>query len=283
MPELPEVEHIRRTLAARISGLIVTGVRVNRDDVVQIPISKRRRSRALLKGGAIKRLSRHGKRMAIEVQDGRALEFGLGMTGQFLLEDVGGAPGGQAHRHVIWTLDDSDRGKVYRLVWRDPRRFGGLTPFETGQLMRQTWRGKYGPDALGIDPDAFHERLSATRRSVKTALLDQKILAGVGNIYADEALFRTGVHPESPGCSLTPRETKHLIEHIKEILRQAIEVGGSTIRDHQDPMDQPGAFQASHAVYGREAADCLVCGSTIRKMTLNGRGTHWCPKCQMLA
>ena len=148
--------------------------------------------------------------------------------------------------------------------------------------MTQTWRGKYGPDALGIDPDVFHERLSATRRSVKTALLDQKILAGVGNIYADEALFRTRVHPESPGCSLAPRKTKQLIEHIKRILRQAIEVGGSTIRDHQDPMDQPGAFQASHAVYGREAADCVVCGSTIQKMTLNGRGTHWCPECQVL-
>ena len=282
MPELPEVEHIRRTLAARIEGLTVGGVRVAREDVIRTEVPRRRLGTALLRGGVIRGLSRHGKRMAIEVDDGRAVEFGLGMSGQFILEDAGRRAGPQKHRHVTWSLKGFPGSPSLRLVWRDPRRFGGLMPFSSGLEMHRSWERRYGPDALVITAVHLHRHLTRTRRNVKTALLDQKVLAGVGNIYADEALFRSHIHPEMRGCDLELHQTRALQKEIRKILRQAIRMGGSTIRDHQDPLDQPGGYQASHAVYGRQGEPCVACREAIRKTTLNGRGTHWCPSCQQL-
>ena len=155
-------------------------------------------------------------------------------------------------------------------------------PFPSELEMHRSWETRYGPDALVITSAQLHERLARTRRSVKTALLDQGMLAGVGNIYADEALFRSGVHPETRGCDLEIGRTRLLQKAVRRILHQAIRMGGSTIRDHQDPLDQPGSYQSSHAVYGREGEACVACEETIRKMILNGRGTHWCPACQIL-
>ena len=280
MPELPEVEQIRKTLSNHILGMVVGGVRVRRSDVIQVPVTRRARSIALLRDGRIDAIHRHGKRLAFEVQDGRILEFGLGMTGQFVLEQPSSRPDASKHRHVTWQLKSPDGSPGARLSWQDPRRFGGITPVESIKLLRQQYWSKHGPDALKILPDELHQRLSRTQRAVKTALLDQKILAGVGNIYADEGLHEAGLLPARPSNRLTPDEVRRLHVALQRILAQAVRDGGSTIRDHQSPLGCPGSYQARHAVYGRSNEPCTHCGSSIQTATLGGRTTNWCPECQ---
>ena len=280
MPELPEVEHIRRTLFDRIHGMWVNRVRVDRPDVIRRPTPGSRRSNALLSGGRINALHRHGKRLAIEVEDGRVLEFGLGMSGQFILEPITMRAAEHSHRHVTWLLGTMKQTSMMRLSWRDPRRFGGLFPMPSMEaLMANSW-DHLGPDALKITPAELLRRLQATKRLIKTSILDQHVLAGVGNIYADEGLHAARIKPLRESRTLTHEEVRTLLRCLKAILRQAVEMGGSTIRDHQDPMNQPGAYQARHAVYGRPGAPCTSCGRLILTEVLGGRTTHWCPGCQ---
>ena len=281
MPELPEVEHIRRTLSAKIVGSWVLRTRVERDDVIRGEIGVRDRGRALLRDGRISDVRRHGKRLAILVQDGRVLEFGLGMTGQFLLESPGGVPAERNHRHVIWYLGDRCGGMKQRLVWRDPRRFGGLTPLGDPETLNKACWGVLGPDALEIDEETLFDRLKKTQRALKTALLDQRLLAGVGNIYADEALHAAGIAPERRSHEVSRCEVGGLLKHVKRILREAVELGGSTIRDHKDPLLQSGAYQGRHAVYGRPGEPCQRCANVIRSDVVGGRTTHWCEACQI--
>jgi formamidopyrimidine-DNA glycosylase len=280
MPELPEVEHIRRRLSDRIIGLEIVRVLVKRSDVIRIPVAARNRSRSLLRNGRIKTLHRHGKRLALEVRDGRVLEFGLGMSGGFLLEPVPSTPAASTHRHVIWSLQEPRGGRPMRLVWRDPRRFGGLRPVSSLEELQARFWSQIGPDALQIDVKTLLMSFSVTKRVIKTVLLDQQVLAGVGNIYADEALHAAGLLPTRAASSLDQTEAEALLKSLRQILHEAIEVGGSTIRDHQDPEGQPGGFQARHAVYGRPGASCKRCGEQIQSEQLGGRTSHWCPGCQ---
>lgn len=281
MPELPEVEHIRRRLTDRIVGRRVDRVTVRRDDVVRNPVPRSGRSEALLRGGVIATVHRHGKRLAIESGDGRVVEFGLGMSGAFLVEPIGSPPAARGHRHVIWTLDSGNTSTgPLRLVWRDPRRFGGLWPWASRAALLELAWGRLGPDALLITPRRLQERLSGTERAVKTALLDQKLVAGVGNIYADEALHAAGIAPMRTASGVRSAEIGKLVRALKRILRQAAEEGGSTIRDHRGPDGLSGSFQSRHAVYGRPDEPCEACGTEISLMTLGGRSTHWCETCQ---
>lgn len=280
MPELPEAERIRRILEAHLPGLLVEDVHVRRADVVRDSGMYSSRREGLLHGGRFLAMHRHGKRLALEVEDGRVLEIGLGMTGQLLLEKNGRPTGKLSHRHVYWRLRYRNGSPAGRLVWRDPRRFGGLTPLTSIRTLHKEYWRRLGPDALEISLHELQTRLDKTKRAVKTTLLDQQVIAGIGNIYADEGLHRAKIDPRTPSARLGAQEIRSLHRVIKTLLSQATEAGGSTIRDFIDPMVGEGSFQASHAVYGRSGASCHTCGTTIESCSLGGRTTNWCPCCQ---
>jgi formamidopyrimidine-DNA glycosylase len=299
MPELPEVEHLRRSLAPWLVGARLGAVRVRRRSVVKArdaaPLE-----RALLEGSVVAALHRHGKQMAIEAADGRVLVVQLGMTGSMSI-DQGRAPSGMQarHRHVLWALepvptsykpdpDESHSDKLSpqrtscTLAFRDPRRFGGLTPYASMHALRAAW-SLLGPDALGIRARALALNLARTGRPVKAALLDQSIVAGVGNIYADEALFKSQINPLRPANQLRSAEVSSLAKALRSILSKAADAGGSTLQDYFDALGNPGAAVQLHAVYGRGGQPCLTCGLPLSVCTVVARTTTFCPSCQDLS
>jgi formamidopyrimidine-DNA glycosylase len=279
MPELPEAESIRVALAELAVGATVASVACRRREVTRL--HGRSASRCLLAGAALASIHRHGKQLAI-VGAGRRGESGairirLGMSGQLLLAE--GRPRFAAHEHVRWNLVFPD-GRHRQLRFIDPRRFGGIETFpDLESLRRACWSG-LGPDAASIDAATLHAACLRSRRPIKSLLLDQAVLAGVGNIYADESLHRAGIHPETPAAALDPSLAAALAEAVRAVLAAAILAGGSTLRDHRHPLGDLGAFQHAHRVYGRSGSPCPACGTPIERITLSGRGTHFCPACQ---
>ncbi|MEL6329049.1 MAG: DNA-formamidopyrimidine glycosylase family protein [Planctomycetota bacterium] len=291
MPELPEVETVRRSLEPHLVGRTIVRAVLHRRDVLVVPGDpiggfgrqrpdsratrppKQARRAHLLESARIEALGRHGKELAILASDGRVLLAQLGMTGRF----VANRPGRRAripdHTHATWTTDDGTR---IRFV--DPRRFGGLWAIHRDELEAR-W-ARLGPDALTIDPADLHDRLKRSRRSLKAALLDQRVLAGVGNIYADESCFLAHLDPHRPTNLLRPSETRALAEAVRRVLASSLERGGSTLRDHADAAGVAGSYQADHAVYGRGGQPCLECGSPLDTGRLAQRATVWCRTCQ---
>jgi len=285
MPELPEVEHLRRSLEPALVGTRVADVAVRRRGVVTVSGAARRGSRldrALLVGATIEATARHGKQMALLAADGRALVVQLGMTGSVTIED-GTPPRGvlARHRHVVWRLEPARR-----LAFRDPRRFGGLTAFASLEALRASW-AELGPDALDTPPPDLAEHLARTlarrRRPVKSALLDQAIVAGLGNIYVDEALFAARIHPLREAGDIADGSWSALAVEIQRILSHAANQGGSTLRDYRDAFGRPGTAVQTHRVYGRAGQRCDRCGTPIESVRLQGRTTAFCPCCQDLS
>ena len=287
MPELPEVEGIRRVLGERTTSMRLTRVQVRRVDVIK-PVKGRRtavradqRKRSLLEGGRVASVLRHGKRLALVAEDGRVLEFGLGMSGHLeYSEGIRGRPE-QPHEHLRWRLEDSGGRARGMLVWRDPRRFGGVTPLPSlGDLRERQW-SHLGPDALKVGERGFITRLKEGNAPIKARLLNQTVLAGVGNIYADEALFRAGINPVRKASRISSSRLGSLHRAVRAVLSEAIRAGGSSIRTFRDPEGRMGGFQESHAVYGRQGERCGQCRTHIRARTVGGRTTAWCPGCQL--
>lgn len=287
MPELPEVEHLRRSLDPWLVGAAFESVDIRRKGVVTLGEGSRPSpeayARALLVGTTIARTRRHGKQMAFIGADGRALVVQLGMTGSVTVE-AGREPRGvdARHRHVRWTVRRGGGGperELARVVFRDPRRFGGLRAYGSEAALDAAW-SELGPDALTISDKAMAIALDRTTRAIKVALLDQALIAGVGNIYADEALFAAQIHPETPAREVTPTQSHALAAELRRILSHAVEAGGSTLRDYRDAFGQPGNAVQSHAAYGRADEPCLRCGSPLRGFTLGGRTTVCCERCQ---
>lgn len=290
MPELPEVETIRRMLEPALVGRRVAGVRVARADVVTRfgpeSVSPRRRrvgeagrvaGRDLLAGGVVARLERKGKQLAIIAADGRVIVIHLGMTGQLLLRAAGARPRRAAldHVHVVWRVEDG-----VRLLFRDARRFGGiLVGLTEAELHEHVW-GRLGPDALTVSAAQLRRGVEGSARAIKAALLDQQTIAGVGNIYADEACFRAGVRPDRPCRELSAAEITRLAGAIRVVLRRAVAAKGSTLRDYVTPSGTPGEARLSHLVYGRAGLACLRCGALLETSTVAQRTTVYCPVCQ---
>ncbi|MCL4221424.1 MAG: bifunctional DNA-formamidopyrimidine glycosylase/DNA-(apurinic or apyrimidinic site) lyase [Phycisphaerales bacterium] len=287
MPELPEVETLRLSLQSAILGRTVCCVDVRTRSVVAMPgdppagIVRSRRDRRpvrlqprlLLQDCAIQRFERRGKQLAIISADGPALNVQLGMTGGLSLTSQP-----RRHTHVVWTLDDGTR-----LTFSDPRRFGLLGAHPDFEDLQHTrWRS-LGPDALSLRAPDLIRACRGARRAIKTLLLDQKTLAGIGNIYADEALFDAGIHPLAPANSLSRPHLARLTSSIRRVLRQAIRSGGSSIRDFRSPLDTPGGYQSHHRVYGRSGLPCPRCGHTLVRTFIAQRGTVFCPHCQPAA
>lgn len=180
-----------------------------------------------------------------------------------------------SHVHVRWRLDDGSY-----LSFRDPRRFGGVWAFETeAELRERRWRG-LGIDALSLTGTKLRDALRDRKRPIKGALLDQTIVAGVGNIYADEALFASGIRPDRACASLAPEEVNALVRALRQILLMAIDAGGSSIRDYVNGSGNRGWFQVRHAVYGRGGLGCVRCGQKLASLTVAQRTTVMCRACQ---
>lgn len=283
MPELPEIEHLKRTLEPTLLGSRVLDVQVFRRDVVNLSrsIPARHLAAALLKDATVSSLHRHGKNLAILGSTGNVLCVHLGMTGTMRVVDVAQSIVGLSHVHCVWELR-SKHGRRARMYFRDPRRFGGLWPYTSmAQLLEKRW-GMLGPDALSISHEVLFAALQRTNRSIKAALLDQAVLAGVGNIYADEALFSAMIHPLSCASSIPSDRVRELVIRIQQIMRRAIDSGGSTIRDYADGNGELGAFARTLVAYGRGGEPCTVCGKPLIQRLIAQRTSVYCSDCQRL-
>jgi len=272
MPELPEVETIRTCLADRVTGRTVKNVyvkqgsRLLRDTVSPASFKKK------LKGEKIVSLDRRGKYLIIRMSGGLSLVVHLGMTGVlYALQPKEKRPD---HTHVVLELDDAD------LVLSDPRTFGRVMIMEDGEELAPL--KQLGPEPLGVDFNTTYLSgfLDNRKAPVKSLLLGQKAVAGIGNIYADEACFRAGILPSRLGGSLTPEESDSLVKSIKSVIKESIRMKGCTIRDYRWDAGKSGSFARSLKVYGREGGPCTECGSTVDRVVISGRSTFFCPRCQ---
>lgn len=279
MPELPEVECVRRSLAA-LEGASIVSVEVARPEFVSAE-TRPDRLRPMI-GAIVDRIDRHGKELALIERGPRRLRIRLGMTGRLLLRPLSEAKGRPwiPHEHVRWRVETDD-GRAWILSSVDPRRFGDLKVF-TSESAFDADRARLGPDALSIDARTLRRRLATTRRAIKATLLDQSVLAGVGNIYADEALFAARVHPRWPADAIDRGGVVRLGIALRRLLRRAIEDGGSTIRDYRNGRGESGAAQLWHQVYGRAGSPCRRCRSELLRDCVAQRTTVWCPHCQQV-
>ena len=271
MPELPEVETVVRTLRPRLVGKIVANVDLLRPDIVR---STEKDLATRLRSRTVTDITRRGKKILIQLDDG-AVCVHLGMTGRLTIDPHDAPP--PPHTHMIGRLQDAT-GKPLddQLRFRDPRRFGGVWWLTTCADAEEN----LGPEPLLIRPAQLAQKLARTRRSIKPALLDQRLLAGLGNIYVDEALHESSIHPLSLTCDLRREQVAALTRAIKLILRRAIRHRGSTLRDYVDADGQKGGFQSLHRVYDRAGHPCPRCNTPIERIILGGRSTHFCPCCQ---
>lgn len=271
MPELPEVERVRLTLAAHLLGQAVQHVRLHRRDI----ITGSNRPAALLAGATVHDIRRHGKQLALIAPDGRCVAIHLGMTGSLRYSQQPPNVATDKHIHVVWTLAGGGM-----LAFRDPRRFGGLWTFPSFDALCEARWSSLGPDALAIVPARLYAALTGTHRPLKAALLDQGILAGLGNIYVDELLFQCGLDPRKWADSLALPRVQAMVRAMRTLLRRAIAAGGSSISDYTDGNGEAGSFQNRHQVYGRSGKPCRRCGKTLVGFSLAGRTTVRCPRCQ---
>ena len=261
MPELPEVETVVRGLRPRLTGRRIEHV------TFLSPLAAGRQPALLesqLKGRTVQSVGRVGKFIVCQLDHG-VMTVHLRMTGKLMLDVDPGR-----HTRAVFELD---RG---RMVFDDLRQFGRITWSE--ELPANA--AALGPDALTIGAEEFVERLRSRRGRLKPLLLDQSLLAGVGNIYADEALHRAGLHPLADSARLTRQRAARLHGEIVAVLNEAVAAGGSSVSDYVDADGRPGLFQVAHRVYGREGEPCLACGSLIRRLVIAQRSAHFCPRCQ---
>lgn len=271
MPELPEVECLCRSLKPHILDRRILAVDVFRADFVT---GSAPTPASLLVGQRITDIQRRGKSFAIVAELGSCLAMHLGMTGQLLVRPADAKDGSADHVHLVWTIENR-----VRLAFRDPRRFGEVRPLASADALARHWAG-LGDDALTISSTALAAMLKPGRRAIKAALLDQRVLAGVGNIYADEALFLAKISPTRQAGRLTPAEIARLAQAIRSTLGDAVRSGGSTLRDFLDADGQAGGYRSKHRVYGRGGQPCVVCQTPLRHNTVAQRTTTWCPRCQ---
>lgn len=269
MPELPEVETIARGLHKRVAGERIESVWVgNKPEPLKSSPAAITRA---LEGSTIQRVQRVGKHIVMDLSSRHGASksqwiIHLGMTGRMLVCN----PDAELakHTHLVAHLSS---GRELRFI--DPRRFGRLEVRESG------FRGP-GTEPLQVSAGEFASLFHKSKALIKAALLNQKFLHGVGNIYADEALFRAGVRPRRRAHTLTRAELERLHAGVQAVLKEAIAAGGSSVSDYVDADGEAGFFQLQHRVYGREGEPCLVCKTPIKKIVVAGRGTHYCPRCQ---
>jgi formamidopyrimidine-DNA glycosylase len=282
MPELPEVETVRRGLEPVITGVRISQADINRPDL-RWPFPPRMKAR--LDGQTILQLRRRSKYLLADLSGGETLLIHLGMSGRILISGdplgrfVHDHPAAQAHDHVVLHLANGAR-----ITFNDPRRFGAMDLLETATAEAHPLLRDIGPEPLGnrFDGAYLAAALAARNTPMKAALLDQKLVAGLGNIYVCEALFRAGISPRRKARNLSARRGAALVPVIRDVLTDAIAAGGSSLRDYRQADGELGYFQHSFDVYGREGAPCRTpgCDREIRRIVQSGRSTFYCPACQ---
>jgi formamidopyrimidine-DNA glycosylase len=281
MPELPEVETVARGLQKSIVGRRILSVRLGKTDFIDDPAVLEQH----LPGRQILAVERYGKFMLLRLSareagnehsengdaDAASLLVHLGMTGQ--LAPFAAAQPYAKHTHVWFQLDD---GRELR--YTDPRRFGRIAYLSGARLAEELT--PFGADPLLVSEDEFASRIRSRSAQIKALLLNQSVLRGVGNIYADESLWRAKIHPARLGAELSKKQTQLLRRVLQDVLRKAIVARGSSISDFLDAEGEPGEYQRHHRAYGREGKRCYRCGTAIRRVIVAGRSSHFCPKCQ---
>lgn len=277
MPELPEVETMRRGIASVVGRRVaeVLRPRCRKRPIAVRPAWPGLRRRML--GRRVERIDRLGKRVVLVFDSADRLVLEPRMTGLVLLAD----PPTQEHLRLRIVFDESKRGSGELMFW-DRRGLGSVQLFSADEFQQHFADGRLGPDALDITSDELRERLRASARAIKVALLDQRAVAGVGNLYASEILFRTGIHPERKCRSLTANDWVRLHASMREVLETAIRYEGSTLSDgtYRNALNQSGNYQRHHAVYDREGQPCRACGGQIIRVVQAQRATFFCPACQ---
>ena len=275
MPELPEVETVRKTLKHLVLHKEIANITVYWPKIIKNPVEVEQFMDAL-KGETIVDVGRRGKFLIIYT-DQFALVSHLRMEGKYGLYPK--EEPFDKHTHVIFHFTDDTE-----LRYRDVRKFGTMHLYKKGEEFIQPPLLELGPEPFSEEftKEYLAEKLKKTNRKVKTALLDQKLFVGLGNIYVDEALFRSGIHPERIASSLNPDEISVLHEQIVATLSEAVKKGGSTIRSYVNSQGQIGMFQLDLYAYGRTGEACKKCGTPLEKTTVGGRGTHYCPNCQRI-
>jgi len=281
MPELPEVETVARVLHKTILGRKILSVSLGKTDFIDDPVALEKH----LPGRHIDAVERYGKFMMLRLSppeaavgaksrdeaESASLLVHLGMTGN--LASRAAADVHEKHTHVWMLLDD---GRELR--YTDPRRFGRMA-YLAGDAISEELK-RFGADPLLVTAADFLARIKSRHSRIKALLLDQSVLRGVGNIYADESLWRAKIHPAKVGSSLSKPQIAALRRVLQEILKKAIVMRGSTIADFQDGAGEPGEYQKHHRAYGREGHKCYRCAATIRRTIVAGRSSWYCPKCQ---
>ncbi|HKW33607.1 MAG TPA: bifunctional DNA-formamidopyrimidine glycosylase/DNA-(apurinic or apyrimidinic site) lyase [Candidatus Acidoferrum sp.] len=281
MPELPEVETVVRGLRQAVLGRRILSVTLGKTDFIDDPVALEQH----LPGRRIEAVERYGKFMLLRLSAGAAangnggedaakrasLLVHLGMTGQMAPSPAGKPP--EKHTHVCMLLDD---GRELRYI--DARRFGRIAYLTEAPLAKELTR--FGADPLEISREEFVRRIRERRARIKALFLDQGVLRGVGNIYADESLWRAKIHPAQIGAKLNRKQAETLWRVLQEILRKAIVMRGSSISDFLDTEGEPGEYQRRHRAYGREGKACYRCKTAIRRGIVAGRSSYFCPKCQ---
>lgn len=273
MPELPEVETVRRTLIELVNGKTIAAVYIHYPKIIKKPEVTEQFQDALI-GQTIYDVGRRGKFLKF-ILDDYVLVSHLRMEGRYgLYKDSDPV---EKHTHVIFAMTDGTE-----LRYKDVRKFGTMHLFKKGEEEMTLPLSQLAIEPFSDDftVQYLKEKLQKTNRKIKVVLLDQKAIVGLGNIYVDEALFRAGIHPERPAHEVTEDELVKLHREIVLTLKDAVEKGGSTIRSYVNTQGQIGMFQLDLFVYGRTNEPCKICGKTLIKTAVGGRGTHYCGDCQ---
>lgn len=271
MPELPEVETIVRSLRKAILGQTVTGVDIYRFDRI---FPDPARFTRLLEGARFENIGRRGKNILMALSNGYTLWVHLKMTGHFYY--LPATDPIAKHDHLVFHLADNG----CHLRFNDYRRFGRLRIYPTSEVMSRPGLAELGPEPLTLPADEFAQLLRRRSRMIKPALLDQTFLAGLGNIYSDESLFRARIHPRRLTDSLSLKKAHELHGHIRDVLMRGIRLMGTSVDTFAGLNGRPGRFQKYLLVYGREGEPCVRCGRAVRREKIGSRSACFCPRCQ---
>lgn len=277
MPELPEVETVMRGLAPVMEGVRLEKVRAF---VPKLRVDIPEKFEERFSGNRVTQLRRRSKYILIECEDGLVAILHLGMSGRVSIHAAGtDKPPREKHDHITFLTERDDL-----IVFNDPRRFGLIVFSDTDTIQDHALIKDIGPEPLGnsFDADYLWSRLKTRKSPIKTTLLDQKVVAGLGNIYVCEALWRAGIHPKRRADKLKRHEMEKLLPIIRDVLNDAIAAGGSTLKDYAQVSGELGYFQHNFRAYGREGEACLAqnCGGTIERIVQSNRSTFFCPICQ---
>jgi len=281
MPELPEVETVVRGLRKSVIGNKIKDVKIIFPGIVK---QNSKNFKKVVSKNKIIEIRRRGKFILIDLSNGKTILAHLGMTGNFIL--VRASSPLNKHDHLIVRFYENHSkgspafGGAKELRYNDQRKFGRIKSFSTSKEENIFDLKKLGPESLNISSSDFVDLFKKRKGRIKSALLNQQIIAGLGNIYVDESLFEAKIHPSQKIDQLTPQQLKKLHQAIQKILKKAIKAGGSSIENYYNIDGEIGSFQLQHKVYGREGLACKRCGTKIKRIKISQRSSYFCPRCQ---